>query len=573
MESTISRIVVVIVLLVLPVNVMTLVLSNMVLDNSREQVGREIRNTLDMNAEMLEDVLKRVSQRLVYVNSKEDAFVRLGAAGKDTAEESRLLVEALQRLDAVKLEFPKVDLLYFYYPDNEYTIISGHTGLSVPKCRQEIQAAAGREKVLGTFWSVQMLDGACVLFSTATWNHTSFGTMINLDRLLGRLNLSASTEGRVVFFTNSDENLFTSEAQSFFDDNKLSFGAVHDSGKFEVFTAELRDFDLKLVEVIQWDKQARQLPGVIYALQFFSVLTTLLVIPLLLLYIYRSVSRPLNRLICAMNKVREGQWEYRIDIGHQGREFEQLNGHFNEMMDEVKNLKISVYEKELERKNIKMRYLSQQIQPHFIMNAMNIIYSYKPEEYPLIQKMVLCISKYLRYIVRVNDKFVELYREVQHIKNYFEIQKARYPGMFFYIVEYDEKLKYALIPPLLIQNFAENAIKYSLKAGEKITILIVAQELPEENGRSRLCIRLSDTGQGISDKILEEIQRFQDTGEPQEGLGLGIQNTIERLKYLYSEEGSIRFWRDEEYSGTNVEIILPLHFAGEGEEYHESFID
>lgn len=109
-----------------------------------------------------------------------------------------------------------------------------------------------------------------------------------------------------------------------------------------------------------------------------------------------------------------------------------------------------------------MRYLSQQIQPHFVLNTLNILYSYEPEEYPLIQKMILCLSKYFRYIVKVHSDFVELSQELAHIKNYFEIQEARYPEQFDYYVESEEGMDDLLIPPLLIQNFTENSIKYAI---------------------------------------------------------------------------------------------------------------
>ena len=65
---------------------------------------------------------------------------------------------------------------------------------------------------------------------------------------------------------------------------------------------------------------------------------------------------------------------------------------------------------------------------------------------------------------------------------------------------------------------------------------------------------------------------FRQAGIHQEGLGVGIENSIERLKFLYPEETSIRFWRDEHYSGTNVEIILPVHFAQGGWE-HADIVD
>lgn len=85
-------------------------------------------------------------------------------------------------------------------------------------------------------------------------------------------------------------------------------------------------------------------------------------------------------------------------------------------------------------------------------------------------------------------------------------------------------------------------------------------------------VRLADTGEGISDEVEEKIRIFQETGRLQEGLGVGIQNSIERLKYLYSGKKShLRIWRDEHYSGTNVELIMPLFYAEEGVEYDENF--
>ena len=110
---------------------------------------------------------------------------------------------------------------------------------------------------------------------------------------------------------------------------------------------------------------------------------TLLALPLLLYSTNRLINMPLNRLIKAIDRIEQGDLEYRIEEGNQNLEFEQINRSFNKMMEQVRTLKIDVYEKEMEKKDIMMRYLSQQIQPHFVLNAMNILYSYEPEEYEL----------------------------------------------------------------------------------------------------------------------------------------------------------------------------------------------
>ncbi len=81
-----------------------------------------------------------------------------------------------------------------------------------------------------------------------------------------------------------------------------------------------------------------------------------------------------------------------------------------------------------------------------------------------------------------------------------------------------------------------------------------------------MLVRVTDTGDGMGEEILEKIERFQETGEEQEGLGVGITNSIERLKHFYGDESSdIRFYRNEETKETVVEFWLPVHLSA-GEE-------
>lgn len=223
------------------------------------------------------------------------------------------------------------------------------------------------------------------------------------------------------------------------------------------------------------------------------------------------------------------------------------------MMDEGSELKISVYEKQLEGQKIKMRFLSQQIQPHFILNTLNVLYSYEQQEYPLIQKMILCLSRYFRYVVNANADFVELGPELMHIGNYFEIQQTRYLNNFQATVSCDPELKDCLVPPLLIQNFAENVIKHSLSMEGMVNVTIQVRK----EGTDRIYISIADNGSGISQEVLDRIQRFRETRKYQDGLGISIQNSIERIEVLYGGEGALNISRRVP-KGTLVEIRLPI---------------
>jgi len=294
---------------------------------------------------------------------------------------------------------------------------------------------------------------------------------------------------------------------------------------------------------------------------FIISIIFLLCIPLLFLAFNKWLVKPVNILIDAIHSVDDGNLDFRIDQRTGTYEFDLLNRNFNEMMDSVKDLKINVYEKELERQDIRLQYLSQQIQPHFILNAMNIIYSYEPEEYELIQKMVLCLSKYFQFIVNANRPYVRVKDEMDHISNYLEIQKIRYGERInSCVLQTGKEVEDAVMPPLMIQNLVENVIKYALRDDAPIDILITAG-LAE--GDVEILIR--DTGCGISDETLELIRNFQETKVRQEGLGTGIQNTIERLELFFGEEARFEIGRWNADEGTQIRLIFPVKYPQDQE--------
>ena len=167
--------------------------------------------------------------------------------------------------------------------------------------------------------------------------------------------------------------------------------------------------------------------------------------------------------------------------------------------------------------------------------------------------MILCLSRYFRYVVNANEDYVLLGQEIEHIRNYFEIQQARFLRTFQSEIVCDESLYSCMIPPLLIQSFAENAIKYALRPGEVISIAIRTEATADE----RLHISVIDNGTGISAEALEKIQRFVQKREYQKDLGVGIQNAIDRMDLLYHGKGSVQVSKNEP-RGTRVDIMMPI---------------
>lgn len=562
LQSTVGRMILVLILLVVPLNVLTIVLAQMNSAREQQRMKEEVQKTMDVAVANLLDDLDRAYKKELYLSFADSDFAVLerSLAGRPNSVVGEATAGVSDKVKEINQDYSEVDLVYFYFPENDYLVVDGTPGVSRSTYKEYICALNDNVELnYGVKWYAEELDGAPMLVSFSKWRGAEFGFLINLDNLMSHINLPMADD-RWTFFMSEDGSVYSDTADSLFADSGMTYEELGASRNYEVYETPIDNYGVKLVQVYQATSFWNNLSAATRVLTIISVLFTLLALPLLLYSTNRLINMPLNRLIKAIDRIEQGDLEYRIKEGNQNLEFEQINRSFNKMMEQVKTLKIDVYEKEMEKKDIMMRYLSQQIQPHFVLNAMNILYSYEPEEYELSQKMILYISKYFRYIVNANEEFVTLSMEMNHIRNYFEIQKARFPGLFYSIVEYDEDLRNALIPPLLVQNFAENSIKHSLKIGNKITIFVITDVIESEDGEKKMRIRLADTGEGMPEEVLSEIEAFKRTGERQEHLGVGIQNAIERLKYLYGDKSVIRFWNETKTHGTNIEIILPIYF-------------
>lgn len=110
-----------------------------------------------------------------------------------------------------------------------------------------------------------------------------------------------------------------------------------------------------------------------------------------------------------------------------------------------------------------------QVNPHMLLNSFNMIYSLaQSRNFQCIQEYSLLLVEYFRYALKETDHFVTLDREMDFVENYISIQKIRFPGAFTSVHNIQEECMQALVPPLLIENFVENAMKYALIPGKTV---------------------------------------------------------------------------------------------------------
>jgi two-component system, sensor histidine kinase YesM len=277
---------------------------------------------------------------------------------------------------------------------------------------------------------------------------------------------------------------------------------------------------------------------------------------ILFIFIMRKVFlQPINQIVSAMKKLRQGNMEIRVPMKRNSTEFEVMNGTFNHMISEIRDLKINVYEEKLNLQRAELKHLQLQINPHFFLNSLNIIYNLATvKEFAIIQEMSKCLANYFRFMFSSNSYFVSLEDELKHTENYLKIQQLRFPDSINFNIESPSELMKCNIPPLVIQTIAENSIKHAFNMDEPINIHITVQKDAEDPGFMEIIIQ--DTGEGFPKEVLHSLE-IDDPLTTQKGERIGLWNVKRRLNLLYDGITSIHF-SNEQGKGATVSMRLPI---------------
>ncbi len=240
---------------------------------------------------------------------------------------------------------------------------------------------------------------------------------------------------------------------------------------------------------------------------------------------------------------------------------EQLERVDDKAIDEIKELEDS-FDKMLDRMNRsitqeKQAYslaLQAQMNPHFLYNSLSVIGAAGSEAgCDRVSDMCIELSDMLRYVTAYEKVTVPLKEEAAHTKNYLSLMKSRYEDYFNYSLQIDGALMNMAVPKLFIQPLAENCFMHAFKDAEPPwSIDIKMTGTPE---RWELIIK--DNGSGISQERIDEINRKTETALSERSLGgiggLGVVNTIVRLKLTHSESVKYSIWND---GGMGIKIIV-----------------
>lgn len=201
----------------------------------------------------------------------------------------------------------------------------------------------------------------------------------------------------------------------------------------------------------------------------------------------------------------------------------------------------NIEKKELERSKAKAELLNlkYQLQPHFLFNILNSIYSLallKSDDAP---NGILKLSNVMRYVVQESSKdFVDLSKEIEYIKDYIALQLIRTDSSLDFNYTEIGDLKNLKIAPFILINFIENAFKYGFNAEEnsKISVKVIVQEN---------ILNFVVFNKIVNTNVNEE-----------NSLKVGLKNTFEHLNQIYPEKHSITINENAEEYEVDLKINL-----------------
>lgn len=279
----------------------------------------------------------------------------------------------------------------------------------------------------------------------------------------------------------------------------------------------------------------------------------------LLFLIYR-MTRPITDVTEKLREVRSGKFDTKLP-SYDSAEFYEISTVFNEMTAYIEHLIKQVYEKQISIKDMEMKFLQTQMNPHFMFNVLNTIaLQAQLDGNQEVYHMIHSFSRLIQAkIYRKKSEKVKICQELEYVNYYLYLQSYRYGDRLKYEIHIqDKKLTECYIPKLCIQLIVENAVVHGIEPQiEKGFVKVTIYEKDEQ-----ICIDTEDNGVGFGcdGEILLPLKQ-KDDNEAHNHIGLN--NAHQLIRLMYGEEYGI-FVYSKQGSGSKVCIRIPVDHEEEG---------
>ncbi|KIL36894.1 membrane protein [Gordoniibacillus kamchatkensis] len=423
--------------------------------------------------------------------------------------------------------------------------------------------------------NLRLLSNYLVNQSTSAYA-AFFDRKQELEKLKEKLDVSSRSEQRaaavrnfrnmITTFLDAEESvigiLYRTEAASYsqqFDEVEKTAGYIQEENQ-SLVDQELSFYQPLYQQMLVYTKHMN-------ALGLGLLAVDLLLCVVFALWLSSSITKPIANLVQVAVQISRGNLDVEPPTAQMSDEIGILTRTFRHMLASLQELlekKQEMMEKDRLVKELEIKALQSQINPHFLFNTLNVVSKLAMlEGAERTSDLTVSVSNLLRYNLRKLDTPVTLRDEVEHAQEYFAIQQARFRDRVAFETDIDESALELPIPCLTLQPILENAFVHGIEG-------------MEEGARIKLTIRregdtvvvaVADNGAGMDEetrqRLLEAQSGFADEAPRGQSTGLGTRNVYRRLQLFYGP-GDLVTIQSEEGKGTTVTIRVPWSRAKEG---------
>lgn len=306
------------------------------------------------------------------------------------------------------------------------------------------------------------------------------------------------------------------------------------------------------VPISVFRSQITALRNTIIGISFFIMAVTVI----LTLRFMRQIYIPIRKLSGALKNLTIGKGSHIEKMENRKDEFGLLYESYNKTVDRLKMLFANLLSEKLASKNMKIKLLQAQINPHLIYNTLNSIYCisrlYNIKE---ITELSFALSSFFRLSLMEGSEHVRVREMIEHIRFFIKIQNIRMNGRIKFDVDIDESLMDYRILKLLHQPIVENAIVHGLNESDKDIRITISGHITQ----NKLTFIIKDDGKGLpAEKIAELNLNLNSLGGAEDTQEFfALRNIQERIKFYYGAEYGIAL-EPAETTGLTVTMVLPF---------------
>lgn len=292
------------------------------------------------------------------------------------------------------------------------------------------------------------------------------------------------------------------------------------------------------------------------SMNYFIVFSIFLIIVLtsVVVMLMMSSTKFIKDLLVSINNIKNKKYDTKMPI-YNDASLDEISIAVNSMTEELNYLIKETYEKQLLIKEMNIKFLQYQMNPHFLFNVLlTIQMKAKMCQDEDIYKMVNALTTLLRAGIYTNSTAkISLKQELEYVEFYLYLQKVRFEERLEYKIHIEEEdILNLYIPKLTVEPIVENAIIHGVENSvDNLTLEVNVYRV-----KGDLCIEIIDNGIGFDvNKVINETHDDV-TKRNIERDKIGLKNTDQRLKLIYGEKYGLII-NSCINKGTNIKVIIP----------------